>query len=77
MITTATSLSALVQKENHDTSLKSMLPCAHKYYDAHIIQTVTSWKEGLNSDGQQFNHHKQNKQSPITSNNWIQKEHDI
>ena len=70
-------MSASVQEDNHDTSVSSMVSYTHKSYDAHIIQTVTSLKEGFNSDGQQFNHHKQNKQSPITPNNWIQTEHDI
>jgi len=30
-----------------------------------------SWKESLNSDGQQFNQYQQNEQSPITSTQYI------
>jgi len=32
------------------------------------------WKESLNSDVQQFHQYQQNKQSPLTSNHWTQKE---
>jgi hypothetical protein len=35
------------------------------------------WKESLNSDGLQFHQYQQNEQSPLTSNNGIQKDHDI
>jgi len=38
---------------------------------------LSLWKESLNSDGQQFHQYQQSKQSPLTSNNWTQKDHDI
>jgi hypothetical protein len=47
-------------------------------YSNNISKTnARLWKEGLNSDGQLFHQYQQNRHSPLTSNNWTQKDHNI